>query len=210
MAKLSRAEIEAQQMILERILRGAPGGIGFPSILAQYAREAGAPLATRTASRRLGELVADHRARKLKRGQYAPGDAALTEPGTTEPYTIPVSLGAARVRQLVRRDIQRRKPVGYNHDFLDRYTPGRTWYLTEAMRRQLHERGRTPDPDRPAGTYARQIFERLLIDLAWASSKLEGNTYSRLDTQNLLQYGQRVPGADPTDAIMILNHKLAI
>jgi hypothetical protein len=35
----------------------------------------------------------------------------------------------------------------------------------------------------PAGTYARQIPDRLLIDLAWNSSRLEGNTYSLLDTR---------------------------
>ena len=54
------------------------------------------------------------------------------------------------------------------------------------------------------------MFERLLIDLAWASSKLEGNTYSRLGTQNLLENGIRAPGTDATEATMILNHKKAI
>ena len=43
--------------------------------------------------------------------------------------------------------------------------------------------GRTTDMDAPAGTYSRAILNRLLIDLSWASSHLEGNTYSRLDTR---------------------------
>ena len=31
---------------------------------------------------------------------------------------------------------------------------------------------------RPAGTYARDILSRPLVDLSWVSSRLEGNTYS--------------------------------
>ncbi len=48
------------------------------------------------------------------------------------------------------------------------------------------------------------------MDLAWASSRLEGNTYDRLDTQNLLEFGQRAEGKDAEEAQMILNHKRAI
>src|SRR3546814_6869565 len=59
-------------------------------------------------------------------------------------------------------------------------------------------------------TDARQVLDRLLIDLSWASSRLEGNTYSRLDTQNLIQFGQLAAGKDQLEAQMILNHKAAI
>lgn len=103
-----------------------------------------------------------------------------------------------------------RAPVGYDASVLESYVPGATWYLPEATRAALHEMGRTPDAERPAGTHAREIFGRLLIDLAWASSRLEGNTYSRLDTQNLLEFGQQAEGRDATEAQMILNHKGAI
>jgi len=60
------------------------------------------------------------------------------------------------------------------------------------------------------GTYARQILDRLLIDLSWASSHLEGNTYTRLDTENLIEFGRQAPGKDQREAQMILNHKAAI
>ncbi len=40
--------------------------------------------------------------------------------------------------------------------------------------------------------------------------RLEGNTYSRLDTQNLIEFGQRAVGKDATETTMILNHKAAI
>lgn len=70
--------------------------------------------------------------------------------------------------------------------------------------------GRSPAGRQPAGTYARQIMDRLLVDLSWASSRLEGNTYSRLDTQNLIEFGRYAVGKDRLEAQMILNHKAAI
>jgi Fic family protein len=53
-------------------------------------------------------------------------------------------------------------------------------------------------------------LSRLLVDLSWASSRLEGNTYSRLDTQNLIEHGQAAQGKDAIETQMILNHKAAI
>ena len=62
----------------------------------------------------------------------------------------------------------------------------------------------------PAGTYARQLLGRLLIDLSWNSSRLEGNTYSLLDTDRLIRQGTQSKGKDVLEAQMILNHKAAI
>jgi hypothetical protein len=70
--------------------------------------------------------------------------------------------------------------------------------------------GRSPDAERPAGTYVRKIYNRLLIDLSWNSSRLEGNTYSLLETERLIQLGETAEGKDARDAQMILNHKAAI
>lgn len=53
-------------------------------------------------------------------------------------------------------------------------------------------------------------MDRLLIDLSWNSSRLEGNTYSLLDTQRLLERGEAVEGKDAKETQMILNHKAAI
>ncbi len=53
-------------------------------------------------------------------------------------------------------------------------------------------------------------FERLTIDLSWKSSKIEGNTYSLLETEQLLTENKEAVGHSKGDAIMILNHKKAI
>jgi hypothetical protein len=53
-------------------------------------------------------------------------------------------------------------------------------------------------------------MDRLLIDLSWNSSRLEGNTYSLLETQRLLERGENADGHDFRESQMILNHKAAI
>ena len=89
-------------------------------------------------------------------------------------------------------------------------TPIKRTYLPETLRAQLHSLGRSPSEQTPAGTFARDILNRLLIDLSWASSKLEGNTYTRLDTKRLIEFGQAAEGKDALETQMILNHKSAI
>lgn len=54
------------------------------------------------------------------------------------------------------------------------------------------------------------MLSRLLIDLSWNSSRLEGNTYSLLDTRRLLDFGEVAQGRNETETQMILNHKDAI
>lgn len=100
-------------------------------------------------------------------------------------------------------------PAGYRRSFLDAYQPNETFYLNENIRRHLHSKGYSPH-ERPAGTYARTIYDRLLIDLSWNSSRLERNTYSLLETQLLLEQGQSAQNKAPEETRMILNHKDAI
>jgi len=52
-------------------------------------------------------------------------------------------------------------------------------------------------------------LERLIIELSWKSSKIEGNTYSLLDTEKLILENKEAPGHDKKEALMILNHKEA-
>lgn len=123
---------------------------------------------------------------------------------------VPISPEADVIRQAVRAPIQNRRPVGYQCDFLDDYRPNETYYLPSNTRQRLLEQGRPPDGERPAGTYARTIYNRLLVDLSWNSSRLEGNTYSLLETERLLELGEAAEGKDSLESQMILNHKSAI
>lgn len=121
-----------------------------------------------------------------------------------------LSAEAREIRRLVRLPTGKRRPVGYDPDFLGSYQPNRSFYLPLETRRRLAGIGQVGLTDLPAGTYLRQILDRLLIDLAWNSSRLEGNTYSLLETQRLLELGESADGKTTRDAQMILNHKAAI
>jgi Fic family protein len=50
-------------------------------------------------------------------------------------------------------------------------------------------------------------LERLVIELSWKSSKIEGNTYTLLDTEKLILENKEAPGHSKNETQMILNHK---
>ncbi|MHA7682843.1 Fic family protein [Cupriavidus sp. PET2-C1] len=201
----------ADQEILKSI-QASPAGLTLAELLAAH------PLvARRTAQRWLSQWVdagtigsaGEGRARRyLAVGSTAPAASAIEQ--DRFPGFIPLSADSRDILAYIDQPPQARKPVGYQHDFLDTYQPNVTWYLSESLRRQLHKMGKTAQADAPAGTYSRAILSRLLIDLSWASSHLEGNTYSRLDTLELIEHGKAAQGKAAIETQMILNHKTAI
>jgi len=53
----------------------------------------------------------------------------------------------------------------------------------------------------------RKELERLIVELSWKSSKIEGNTYTLLDTEKLILENKEKSGYDKKETSMILNHK---
>jgi hypothetical protein len=190
------------------VLRANPDGMSAPEIAHALAERS----SERTLQNHLNRLVKDGRLLRLGSGRWTRyRTAPANEGGTAEGPAIPLSTPAAEVQQLVRRPVAAREPVGYRRAFLEGYRPNRTFYLTQAQRARLARATTRPaDAPQPAGTYARTILNRLLIDLSWNSSRLEGNTYSLLDTRRLIEFGQQAEGRDQAEAQMILNHKDAI
>ena len=129
----------------------------------------------------------------------------------SQPRGGQLSEASESLRAKLRVPVSERVPVGYHRPFLDAYHPNQSFYLPENVRRKLLETGsQTGMADEPAGTYARHICQRLLIDLSWNSSRLEGNTYSLLETEQLFQTGRSGDVHLTNEAVMILNHKAAI
>jgi len=56
-------------------------------------------------------------------------------------------------------------------------------------------------------TIQKKESERLIIELSWKSSKIEGNTYTLLDTEKLILENIEAVGHDKKETQMILNHK---
>lgn len=118
--------------------------------------------------------------------------------------------GSLNAIKQVSKPLFERQPVTYHTEWLESYNPNKSFYLPATLREQLQIAGKRANGQDPAGTYAHQIFNRLLIDLSYNSSRLEGNTYSLLDTEKLLLQGDSAEGKLDEEKVMILNHKEAI
>ncbi len=112
--------------------------------------------------------------------------------------------------QQLEKPLTERPETRYRSAYLRSYVPGKTMWLSNLERKHLLEQGTVIETVEPAGTYARRIADRLLIDLSWNSSRLEGNTYSLLDTRRLFAIDVEAQGHDPSEARMIRNHRAAI
>ncbi len=205
-----------EQILTE--LKRHPDGVRLGFLEGIFAKLA----SRRSLQRRLSNLIADglvavsgqgrNRIFVTNQTQTAKGDSGLAvNPNEAAiEMTLPLSQESREIQSYVCRPLHERKPVAYDGSLLEAYLPNNTHYLTKSIREHLGNIGRSPGGARPAGTYARQIMDRLLIDLSWASSRLEGNTYSRLDTKALIHFGHEAKGKDRIETQMILNHKAAI
>ncbi|MBC7980656.1 MAG: Fic family protein, partial [Armatimonadetes bacterium] len=77
-----------------------------------------------------------------------------------------LSPAALEIRGTIQLPVSQRNPVGYQGSFLDAYHPNKTFYLPESLRKELEDIGQVGLSALPAGTYLRQVMDRLLIDLS--------------------------------------------
>ena len=202
--------VQAGPSALLQSIQSRPAGVSLAALMALHPA-----LPRRTIQRWISQGIVkrDIAARGEGRARrYLPIADSGTALTTSDSFRAPLALSADSqdVLAYVSQPLQSRKPVGYQRDFLEAYQPNVSTYLSMPLRRQLHNMGQTTRMGEPAGTYSRAILNRLLIDLSWASSHLEGNTYSRLDTVELLEHGRTATGKGAIETQMILNHKAAI
>ncbi|MBP6599069.1 MAG: Fic family protein [Giesbergeria sp.] len=199
----------------------AIAGFASAASIEQIEASFAAPPHRRTLQRWLNDLIAQERvlregqgrATKYRHGKIASTSADISAMAITTAGVetlIPLSPEAKQVESLIRQPLVLRTPVGYQRAFLDNYRPNKTYYLPKNTRDELLSQGQAVSTNEPAGTYARQLANRLLIDLSWNSSRLEGNTYSLLETERLISAGEAATGKNAFEAQMILNHKGAI
>lgn len=158
-----------------------------------------------------GELLA--RGRNKGRQYGLPATSYYVPTKVTEESAAYPLLFSQRSRDIIERmraPLFTRQPCSYREDWLLAYQPNRSAYLQPEQRQRLHDRGRRTSEEMPAGTYARKIYNRLLVDLSYNSSRLEGNTYSLADTEKLLLEGVAAQGKLDAEKVMILNHLEAI
>lgn len=76
--------------------------------------------------------------------------------------------------------------------------------LWEKSKNEYSLRSKKLDP-----TLYKRELERFIIEFAWKSSQIEGNTYDLLETETLLVHNIQANGHSEEEAVMIVNHKKA-
>lgn len=206
-----QTDVEKELELIKTMLANFPEGASIE----QLKKVTGLDLETRTLQRRLATLknlglINTTGNRKSTRYHLAASGNTVLFQKPADDDLVPLSDAAKEIRTLVTLPEIKRKPVGYNRAFLEDYRPNTDSYLSNEEKARLARIGRTASDNLPAGTYAREILNRLLIDLSWNSSRLEGNTYSLLDTERLIALGEAADNKSAMEAQMILNHKEAI
>lgn len=203
----TQRETHAIKVILEENPEGLSRG--------QISEKIDFPIHPKTLQRRLANLV--DTGSVLKKGnrkatRYYPAKMSLKSDNSQVRYKIHAVFKpkSQNILKFLDTPLHIRQKVSYNRDFLDSYIPNKTAYVPKDLRAQLLKEGKRFDKALAAGTYARQICQRLLIDLSYNSSRLEGNTYSRLDTEKLVEEGITAEGKVYEETVMIMNHKEAI
>ena len=214
---MARRTPEGELEVIEAAVRRHPDGATTRQIAS--ALEADLPLRTLQYRLKLlvgrGRLVMEGERRSARYLVPAAADepqvaGADTRTDTERGAAVPLSKRGTDIRAYLRQPPAARTPAGYRRGFLEAYRPNVSFHLSVTQRSHLGRVGRSTVTAEPAGTYARRILDRLLIDLSWNSSRLEGNTYSLLDTRRLIEFGQEADGRARLEAQMILNHKEAI
>lgn len=110
-----------------------------------------------------------------------------------------------------------RVPMDALLHLLEAYNPNTSFYLDEQLRTHLHAIG-TPQhaahqhPENPQGSTLEPngMLSACWIDLAWNSSRLEGNAYTLPEAEALLASGYWAKDRSTRDGQMLLNQREAI
>lgn len=122
-----------------------------------------------------------------------------------------VGILAGHLRSVRRPAASLARPTSaYNPAIVGSYRANETRWLPQGAAQRMEAAAANVQHQIDASTYSRQIAERFLIELSWASSSLEGNTYNYLETEALIKFGAAASGHDLAEATMIVNHKKAI
>lgn len=104
--------------------------------------------------------------------------------------------------------LRKKGPKYFNFEVIDKFegifSDKEKQYLV-SISKKLSDQKKTLDPS----IFKREI-ERFTVEFSWKSSRIEGNTYSLLETEILIKQMKEAFGHTKYEALMILNHKRAI
>ena len=123
---------------------------------------------------------------------------------------FPISVPAKEVFKYVTSPLSKRINVGYQRALLDEYLPNVSSYLNDEDKTTLLALGQIENQRNDADGFSQKAKDRLLTDLSFNSSRLDGSTYSLLDTERLVQDEAVAEGKNAEETQIMLNHKSAV
>ena len=133
------------------------------------------------------------------------GVVAVTGRGPQTRYQLNEASVAAAYIEI---DPLQRAPKPFDIGLIRNYEPNLSRILPAEAAAEL--RAVSDSVIRAGDTINQIVFRRYLVDFSWASSRMEGNTYSLLETRELLEDGNPAPGKSDDEAQMLRNHAAAI
>ena len=186
-----------QQNILDFI--GQRGEATNQEILAELEKK-GDLISRETLVRELNALAERNAIAKTGKGRGVTYSAK-----NAHPLLVPLDVEKYLTQEV---DIRAPKPILFNFEILSRiegtFTPAEITELN-AENEVYQKRVGALSP-----ALLSKELERVTIELSWKSSKIEGNTYTLLDTESLIKEHKEAVGHTKEEAAMILNHKKAL
>ena len=168
-------------MVEKLVIEAGPSGVTAEALEARFP-----DVSRSTVNRRLSTLVES-------------GAVRLVGGGRMSRYVSASPFSLDQIRAYLAIDWQSRPPAPFREELL---SPVPMLDEGKALRLSgLNARAQPLD---------RRFLSNFLIDLSWGSQVLEGGTYTNLDTQALIEYGQKNQDKPTEDAALILTHKSAI
>lgn len=186
-----------QEIILS--LAEKEGSVSVGQIIEQIGKELG-QVTRMTISRDLEKML---ELNLLKR-QGTAGRAVTYQLSSRYPIIKRIDVEKYFAQDLDQREIREKFNFNIFSQLKDIFTDTEKSKLVE-----LNEIYRKKIKDISADALKKEI-ERLNIDFSWKSSRIEGNTYSLLETEQLIKNQKEAAGHSKEEAIMIINHKKAL
>ncbi|RLA08018.1 MAG: cell filamentation protein Fic [Gammaproteobacteria bacterium] len=115
------------------------------------------------------------------------------------------------IEKYYKQEIDDRKIIkGFNFSLLGNLMGVEIFTQAEQKKLQKLQKKHQNNTQKLSQREFNQEQERLAIDLSWKSSQIEGNTYSLLETENLIKEQITAKGKTHNEATMLLNHKSAL
>lgn len=176
--------------------------------LVQVALEEGAPLTASAIRQRASGQVGLLSDRQIQRRLNALVELSVLQRVGAGPSTAYQANAPAIARAYLCTDYLKRDRKEYDPTRVEAYRPNESRRLPEALGREMRE---LSDTAIEAGvTINDVIFRRLMIDTAWASSRMEGNTYTLGETEALIEEGIEPADRTAAETQMIRNHAEAV